>query len=137
MALTGVRSRLDRLTSLPDADRESRALRTSATPRQLQRRLSDAEVVALAMEYRAGSTLKELARSHGVHHQTVAAHLRRLAVPLRRQGIPDDAMADVVRLYSDGWSLARLGSKYGCDGETVRQAVLRSGIKTRKPWERS
>lgn len=55
---------------------------------------------------------------------------------MRRQGVPDDKLAEAIRLYGDGWSCRRLGERYRCDAEAVRQALRRSGIKLRKPWER-
>jgi hypothetical protein len=137
VALTGPRSRLDRLTSLANLPVGGRHSPTTGGPRQTQRRLSDAEVVALAAAYRAGTDLNQLAKTFGVHRHTAAAHLRRLAIPLRRQGIDDEDVSEVVRLYvQDGWSLVRLGEKFKCDASTVRQVLMRNGVVLRAPWER-
>lgn len=91
----------------------------------------------MAAAYRAGADLKQLAKTFGVHRHTAAAHLRRLAIPLRRQGIDDGDVTEVVRLYvQDSWSLVRLSEKLDCDAETVRQTLKRNGVKLRAPWER-
>jgi DNA-directed RNA polymerase specialized sigma24 family protein len=57
-------------------------------------------------------------------------------VQLRRQGIPADRVDEAVRLYGDGWSCQRLAERYGCDAETVRQALKRRTVRLRSPWER-
>ena len=66
----------------------------------------------------------------------MAGHLRVAGVKLRRQGVPQERLDEAVRLYGEGWSCQRLAERYGCDDETVRQALVRAGIKLRKPWER-
>lgn len=57
--------------------------------RQIQRRLSPAERVALVSAYQAGSTMHELAQQFGVHDITVSKCLHGLAVPLRRQSLSE------------------------------------------------
>ena len=81
--------------------------------------------------------MKEIATRWGMHRTTVAGHLRKAGVSLRRQSIPSDRMSEAVRLYADGWSCMRLGERYGCDAETVRQALRQSGVPLRASWERA
>ncbi len=88
-------------------------------------------------EYQAGAGMRELAERWSVHRTTVAGHLRRGGVALRRQGLSDEPLDEAVRLYGDGLSLQRLAERYGCDAETVRQALLRRGVRLRAPWERA
>lgn len=106
------------------------------TERQLQRRLTAEQGAELVAEYQAGDDMKVLADRWRVHRTSVAAQLRRAGVELRRQGVPADVLDDAIRLYREGWSCARLGERYGCDAETVRQALLTSGIHLRRPWDR-
>ena len=40
------------------------------------------------------------------------------------------------RLYRNGWSLARLGEKFGVDDMTVRRYLLLAGVVMRSPHER-
>lgn len=79
--------------------------------------------------------MHELAAQFGVHRTTVAASLRKLSIPLRRQGLHGADLADATRLYGEGWSLARLGEQFKCDAETVRQSLKRAGVVMRQ-WGR-
>lgn len=106
------------------------------TPRQTQRRLTPEQVARLVAEYEGGKDMKALAARWGMHRATVAAHLRRAGVELRRQGVPAELLDEVIRLYSEGWSCQRLAERFGCDDETVRQALKRAGVQLRRPWQR-
>ncbi len=90
----------------------------------------------MVAEYQAGAAMKVLAQSWGLHRTTVAAQLRRAGVSLRRQGVPDERLAEAVRLYGEGWSCQRLAERYDCDDETVRQTLKRAGVRLRVPWQR-
>lgn len=78
---------------------------------QTQRRLSPQQVERLVAEYQAGADMKELAARWELHRTTVATHMRRAGVALRRQGVPGDRLDEAVRLYGDGWSLQRLAER--------------------------
>jgi uncharacterized protein (DUF433 family) len=93
-------------------------------------------VVAVAKQYRGGAGMTELGALYGVHRTTVAACLRKLAVPLRRQGVTDDTLVEAVRLYEAGWSLDKIAQKYGCAPSTVRDAFIRAGVtlRPRRGW---
>ncbi len=88
-------------------------------------------------EYFAGDDMAVLAAQWGLHRTTVAGHLKRVGVELRRQGVPAERMDEAVRLYGEGWSLERLAERYDCDDETVRGALKRCGAPLRLPWQRS
>ena len=106
-------------------------------PRQQQHRLRDDEVQRIIGAYRDGSDMKQLAREYGVHRSTVAALLRKHSVALRREGISEVVLPEIIRLYvAEGWSCQRLAERFDCDDETVRQALKRAGVQLRKPWER-
>ncbi len=102
-----------------------RSTRTITVPKRLQ----EAEADALAQEYPEGATVYEIGRRHGIHRNTVAHHLHRLDVPMRRQGLSGEQ----ARLYQDGQSLARIGQRLAVDPSTVRAAILTQGIRTRDP----
>lgn len=124
------------LTRLLGATIEAeRPVRPSAL-RARQRRLTADELEVVAGAYRAGSSMNDLANSFQVHRTTIAGHLRRLNVPLRRQGLPDEQLAEAVSLYGVGWSCQRLAERYHCCDETVRQTLRRAGVNLRSPWER-
>lgn len=104
--------------------------------RQVQRRLAPEQVDRLVSQYEAGDDMTELATRWQLHRTTVAGHLRRAGVALRRQGIPPERLGEAVHLYGEGWSLQRLAERYHCDDETVRQALTRTGLSMRPPRER-
>lgn len=115
----------------------ARAPRPDHMPvRQRQVRLAVDEVAELAAEYQAGLDMRDLAIRWNVSRHTVADHLRRAGVDVRRQGLPQLLVPEATRLYLAGWSLARLGDRFSCDAETVRQALKQAGVQLRRPWER-
>lgn len=104
--------------------------------RQVQRRLTPEQVDQLVAEYQASDDMTVLAARWGLHRTTVAGHLKRVGVELRRRDMPAERMDEAVRMYGEGWSLERLAERYCCDDETVRQALKRAGVSLRKPWKR-
>lgn len=86
--------------------------------------------------YDGGLDMKIIAAALGLHRTTVAQCLRASDVPLRRGGIPDDQLADAVRLYESGWSTPRLAERYCCNPATVRQTLKRAGVtlRPRRGW---
>jgi lambda repressor-like predicted transcriptional regulator len=114
------------------------ARRTYGLPirRQRQIRLDAHQAHALAVAYRDGQTIKELALRYGVHRATVSALLRRCGVELRLPGLAVSDAATAARLYEQGWSLARLGQRFGVDDMTVRRALLAAGVIMRSPHDR-
>ncbi len=103
----------------------------------VQRRLTADQAAELVAEYQAGADMRELAVRWQVHRTTVAGHLRRAGVELRRQGLSEEQLGEAVTLYSEGWSLQRLAECYGCDAETVRSYLRQAGTRMRRPWERN
>jgi hypothetical protein len=77
--------------------------------------------------------VKELAQRFGIHRVTVTTLLRRHGVELRRAGLVPHDIPMAARLYSQGWSLARLGSKYSVDPATVWRALRAAGVEMRSP----
>lgn len=104
--------------------------------RQTQVRLDPHQAGALAQAYIAGEATKELAERFGIHRATATVILRRLGVDLRQRGLTNAQVAEACRLYSDGWSLARLAERYGVDDMTVRRYLLLAGVVIRSPYER-
>jgi hypothetical protein len=94
--------------------------------RQIQRRLTVEWIEQLVREYEAGDDMTALAARWGIHRTTVAGHLARVGVVLRRQGVQGNRPREAARLYGKGWSCQRLAEGYGCHSETVRQALTRA-----------
>lgn len=136
MVLTGAGSRLlDQYESLLNGPKRIKPS-VEYVQRQQQHRLTAAEAVAVARAYQAGKNMKQVAQQFGVHRTTVAGCLRKLGVPLRRQGLAPVELEQAAALYRQGWSLVRLGEKFDCDAETVRQRFKQAGVVRRKPHER-
>ncbi len=144
VVLTGARSKQNTLIKrlahalpgLAEAEAEQSRMAATRRQRQSQRRLTPEQVEQLLREYKAGADMKVLATRWDLHRLTVAAHLRRAGVKLRRQGLSDEQLDEAVRLYGEGWSLQRLAERYDCDDETVRAYLKRAGVRMRRPWER-
>lgn len=136
VALTGRRSRLDRLTSLADLPIGTRRRATTVNARQTQHRLTDAKLIALVQAYQAGIGIADLAQQFGVHRSTVGKLLTRMAVPRRTRGLSVEQLNEAEKLYRQGWSFERLGERFRCHPTTVQQRFVQAGIARRKPWER-
>jgi DNA-directed RNA polymerase specialized sigma24 family protein len=80
-------------------------------------------VTQLIKAYGEQASVKELAQSFGIHRVTVTALLRRHRVELRLAGLGPEEIQAAARLHSEGWSLARLGEKFGVDPATVWRAL--------------
>jgi DNA-binding transcriptional ArsR family regulator len=78
-----------------------------------------------------GATVYELARQFGIHRATVAQHLKRQGVTMRRQSPTTKQIDDMVRLYEAGLSLARVGHRTDFDPTTVLIHIRARGVQTR------
>jgi hypothetical protein len=85
------------------------------------------------VSYGQDEPIKELAQRFGIHRMTVTELLRRHGVELRRAGLAPKEIAAAAHFYRQGWSLARLGAKYGVDPATVWRALLAADVIMRSP----
>lgn len=74
--------------------------------------------------------INDLAEMFGLSRTAVMANLDRLGAESRR-GIVDRRMDEARSLYEAGWSLAKIGKRYGVYPSTVRDALLRAGVRMR------
>jgi lambda repressor-like predicted transcriptional regulator len=96
--------------------------------RQRQIRPSTDLVARLVAEYEGGATTYDLATRHGLHRNTITAHLRRVGVTIRMDGMTPEQIQQAADLYAEGWSLARVGRAVGADAETVRKRLREVGV---------
>jgi lambda repressor-like predicted transcriptional regulator len=89
------------------------------------------EVAELIKAYEQQASIRELVERFGIHRVTAAALLRRHGVELRRAGLEPAEIISAACLYDLGWSLARLGAKYGVDSTTVWRALRTAGVAMR------
>jgi DNA-binding transcriptional ArsR family regulator len=99
--------------------------------RGIARRLSESEVTELITGYREGRTVYDLAERFHIHRTTVSQHLRRRGVKMRRLGLDEQQVNLAIRLYEQGWSVARIGSQCGVNGGTVWVALRGRDIQMR------
>jgi AraC-like DNA-binding protein len=97
---------------------------------QRQRRLDDQEQAQLLSAYDQGVMINDLAAMFGLSRTAVMANLNRLGAESRR-GIVHRRIEEARSLYEHGWSLAKIGKRYGVYPSTVRDALLRSGVLLR------
>ena len=106
MALTGASSnqlaQVRRLAATLSALLHRRPRAQPVRQRQIQRRLPPDQVEQLVAEYQAGDDMHELADRWGLHRTTVAGHLRRAGVALRRRGIPTERRVAVGTALTGG-----------------------------------
>lgn len=98
---------------------------------KLTQRLTADEHDELVTAYEAGATPAELARRYEISHAAVPRLLKQLGVTMRKRGLSDDELAEAIRLYESGLSLARIGAKLAKDPTTVRNYLIRAGVRTR------
>ena len=119
----------DRRSSGPTvADSRGRMVRSVEMAQTLLRR---EQVDDLVSEYRSGATLVELAARFRVNRRTVAAHLVRREVPIRRGSFDPSRIHEAADLYLSGLTLAEVGVKVGAGPQAVRRALASHGIVIR------
>lgn len=100
-------------------------------PRQYRKPEPD-EVDAIAAAYLAGSTLADLSKQHGLHVQTIKAHLRRANIPLRPQvKVTPTITTHAVQLYKAGHSTIAIGERFGVSDNAIAAALRRRGVALR------
>ncbi len=77
-------------------------------------------------DYQGGRSTKWLQRTYGLSQGAVLRLLDVNGVARRRQGLTDEQVQEAIRLYSQGWSLTRIGDRFGKDHTVVRSALRRS-----------
>jgi hypothetical protein len=101
-------------------------------PKQQQHRLSPAEITQLCVDYRAGFKIRDLMARFGICRDTLFQHLRRHNVALRFElKLGSSQTTQAVDAYRAGRSLATIADQLRVSPETVRQALLRTGIPIR------
>lgn len=99
--------------------------------------LSPAQVDELVAMYQAGATLVEVGERFSVHRRTVAAHLVRRSVPIRRRGLDESHLAKAVDLYVSGLTLMEVGLRFGVSQQSVRRALVAEGVVIRPGGRRA
>jgi transposase-like protein len=105
---------------------------TSRQPRRRQRRLTPSEAENLVTTYQERAiTIEDLAAHFGIHRQTAARHLELAGITIRRKILDETQVAEAIRLYATGWSLARIGHRLGVASTTVNYRLRQAGVELR------
>lgn len=99
--------------------------------------LRPAQVDELVALYREGATLVELGERFSVHRRTVAAHLVRRSIPIRRRGLDESDVTEAVELYEGGSTLIEVGLRFGVSQQAVRRALDVEGVTIRPGGRRA
>lgn len=133
MELLGCNSKRNNVTKLQailaGQERDRLPARTTRSPHR-QRRLDDQEQAQLLAAYDQGVMINDLASMFGLSRTAVMANLNKLGAESRR-GIVDRRIEEARTLYEQGWSLAKIGQRYGVHPSTVRDAMRRAGVRIR------
>lgn len=97
--------------------------------------LSLTERQRIVTRYEAGEKAKDLATAFKVDRGTVTSVLVEAGVR-RPRSLTTDEITTATDLYLAGSSLAQVGRDLGRSAETVRQALLATGLAMRPPWAR-
>jgi hypothetical protein len=76
--------------------------------------------------------MEELASAFSVDRRTVGNHVKRRGLPGRGRKLTDDQIMEAVKLYREGWSLRRLGDRFGVHGESIRYRLKREDVRLRR-----
>jgi hypothetical protein len=108
-------------------------------PRQHNRKLSPDHIEALVAAYKTGASIKALASTYRIHRTTVVDHLERQRVFRRATPLADTDLEKLVELYAKGWSLARIGQRFGVRPTSVRYRLRQAGInlRPRNGWSKT
>ena len=105
--------------------------RTSQVLRRRNLRLTSSQLATLAVRYQAGATVYELANEFGIHRTTISRYLKKAGTVLRLSSPNKGEVDKMVRLYTSGLSLGRVGELVGFNASTVQRYLIQRGIRTR------
>jgi hypothetical protein len=120
---------IDRLANIPISDEVPVPL--VPAHRKRQTRLSPEAVSQLITDYQSGKTIYQLATVYRVHRHTVSSHLQSAGIKIRGHSLTQDQAAEAIRLYLDGWSLAKVGKHFNREHTVIRDVLQRAGIPRR------
>ncbi|MGY1681979.1 helix-turn-helix domain-containing protein [Geodermatophilus sp. SYSU D01176] len=75
-------------------------------------------------------------RTYGLGKGAVLRLLDIHGVTRRRQGLPPFEVQEALRLYGQGWSLARIGERFGRHHSVILRALERAGMPRRDQHRR-
>lgn len=93
--------------------------------------LSKTDQEKLVKAYEGEATIRELAEEYATSKLVIKNTLRANSVLIKLTQPTDQGIKEMIRLYESGLSLARTGERVGFDAVTVRNYLVKSGVRTR------
>lgn len=87
----------------------------------------------LVAAYETGATVYQLADRFKINRRTVSQIIKRRGVETRWKRLTEGDVNEAERLYTQGWSLARVGERLGVSDDAVRLRLLKRGVQMRDP----
>jgi len=87
-------------------------------------------------DYEAGIPTTQLTTKYSIGKGTVLRLLRAHGVQLRHQSLTEPEIQQVIQLYVQGLSLARVGERFGRDASYIALVLERAGVPRRDPHGR-
>lgn len=85
----------------------------------------------LVNAYFSGKTTYELAKEFGCDRGTVSRNLKARGIKMRKRSATDGEVAQMAKLYKDGFSCAKISQIVGFCPSAVWGILTREGIKLR------
>ena len=104
-----------------------------APPRvhKAERRLGPEAIAQLVADYENGLASPDLMIKYNLGKGTVLRLLRAQGVEVRNQSLTIEQIEEAIRLYLEGWSLAKVGGHFGREHTVIRDVLMRAGIPRR------
>lgn len=99
-------------------------------------RLSGEDRAVVVPRRKDGVTSTALAADFGVAKSTILRILRDARIVVRRQSVTPDQVSDAARLYESGLSLSQVAKRLNVNQETMRVAIIATGVTLRPPTGR-
>lgn len=93
--------------------------------------LTPDEITHIKRDYAKGMIVYELGTKYDVHRSTISAALHRNDVRMRRLGLTPAQTIHAQSLYESGLSLADIGSQLHRSPGTIRNHLLKAGVRLR------
>lgn len=90
----------------------------------------------LIADYQNGQSTPALVNKYGIAKGTVLNLRKEHGITMRRQHMTEEEVAEAIKLYQQGWSLARVGQHINRNPSTIQGLLRRGGVAGRQRWER-
>lgn len=94
-------------------------------------RLDPAIMEQLVADYRDGMPTTQLMQTYHLSKGAILRIMDAHGIPRRNTSMSSDDAATAIRLYQQGWSLARVGTRLNRDAGTIQNILIRAGVPRR------